>query len=74
MQIIREVKKVSGKQIIIDLPETFYGKEVEVIVIPYKIIPSVDKKSEWKKDFSSVSQWDITEEDVNTKSWPLEEL
>jgi len=73
MQLVRKIKKVTGKRITIDLPETFYGKEVEVIVIPYKRVSS-EERDEWKKDFSSVSQWDITEEDVRIKSWPIEEF
>jgi hypothetical protein len=36
MQIVRELKKVSDRRIIINLPESFYAQEVEIIVIPYK--------------------------------------
>jgi len=50
---------------------SFYGKEVEVIVIPVKRVPSVDDQSEWKKDFQSISQWDISEEGINIESWPM---
>ena len=74
MQAIREVKKVSGKRVIIDLPDSFYAKEVEVIVIPYKGIPPIDKNDDWKNDFLSVSQWKITEEDIRMKSWPIQEF
>ncbi len=64
MQILRELKKVSDRQIIINLPESFYAKEVEIIVIPYKNGGRVDDKNLWKKDFLSISKWDITEEDI----------
>lgn len=58
MQILRKLKKVSDRQIIINLPESFYAKEVEIIVIPYKNGGLVDDKNHWKKDFLSISQWD----------------
>ncbi|MCK8603302.1 hypothetical protein [Desulfoferrobacter suflitae] len=74
MQVVREIKKVEGRRITIDLPDTFYGKEVEVIVIPFKRAPVLDDRAEWKRDFQSVSQWDISEEDVKIKSWPVEEF
>jgi len=74
MQIIRELKKVNGTQITIDLPDSFYAKEVEVIVIPYKKVSPVADSDEWKKDFLSVSQWNITEEDIRIQSWPIEEF
>jgi hypothetical protein len=44
MQIIKEFKKVSDRRIIIDLPDNFYAKEVEIIVIPYKKGRVDDKK------------------------------
>ncbi len=74
MQVVREIKRVAGRRITIDLPDTFYGKEVEVIVIPFKRVPVMDERNEWKRDFQSVSQWDISEEDVKIKSWPIEEF
>ena len=74
MRVVREIRRISGKRITIDLPDAFRGKEVEILVIPYKRIPVADGKDEWKRDFLSVSQWDITEEDVKTKSWIIPEL
>jgi hypothetical protein len=74
MQVVREIKKVTGKRITIDLPDNFYAKEVEVTVIPYKEVLSTKNKNDWKKDFLVVSQWDITEEDIKITSWPLEEF
>ena len=64
MQIVRALKKVQDQQIIIDLPDNFYSQAVEVIVIPYKQSLLIDEQDEWKKDFLSVSQWDIKEEEV----------
>ncbi len=74
MQIVRELKKVSERKIIIDLPISFYAKEVEIIVIPYKKGGLVDDKNHWKKDFLSISKWDITEEDIKIPSWKIEEF
>jgi hypothetical protein len=74
MQIVRKLKKVRDKQIVIDLPDNFYAQEVEVIVIPYKRVLPTDDKNLWKQDFLSVSQWDITEEDVKIPSWKIEEF
>ena len=74
MQVVRGLKKVSDRQIIINLPESFYAHEVEIIVIPYKAPPRVDDKNNWKKDFLSISGWEITEEDVKIPSWKIEEF
>ena len=76
MQAVRAVSKVMGNRVALDLPEDFYAKEVEVIIIPWKseLIPSLDDRNEWKKDFSSISQWDITEEEIRMKSWPIEKF
>ncbi|RKZ74961.1 MAG: hypothetical protein DRQ57_09145 [Gammaproteobacteria bacterium] len=74
MQIVREFKKVSERQIIIDLPESFSAKEVEIIIIPYKNRDSIDDKNQWKKDFLSISKWELTEEEVKIPSWKIEEF
>lgn len=73
MQAIREVKKVSGKKITIDLPDNFHAIEVEIIVIPYDKISSMDETGDWKKDFLSISQWKLSEEKIRMKSWPIQE-
>lgn len=74
MQVMRALKKVEGKRITIELPDNFYATEVEVLVIPYEKSSSLIHREEWKKDFLSVSQWDLTEEDIRVKSWPIEEF
>ncbi len=74
MQIVRELKKVSDRRIIINLPESFYAQEVEIIVIPYKKRSFVDDKNNWKSDFLSISKWDITEEEIKIPSWKIEEF
>ncbi len=74
MQVVRQLKKVQDKQIIINLPDSFYAQEVEVIVIPYKKIVPLDDKNLWKQDFLSVSQWEITEKDIKIPSWKIEEF
>lgn len=74
MQVVRTLQKVTGPQVTIDLPESFYAKEVEIIVIPYqKNTFSEEGEDGWEQDFLSISQWDITEEDVKIKSWQIEE-
>ena len=74
MQVVRTLQKVTGRQVIIDLPENFYAKEVEIIVIPYQqSMLHGERRNDWKEDFLSISQWDITEKDVKIKSWQIEE-
>lgn len=34
MQAIREIKKIKDKKIVVNLPEDFQAKEVEVIILP----------------------------------------
>lgn len=74
MSIVREFKKVVGKQITIHLPDSFSAQEVEVIVIPYNHGLSTDDPPAWQKYFLAVSQWDINEETVRMKSWNIEEF
>ena len=70
MSIVRKFKPVIGNPIMIQLPDDFSAQEVEVTVIPY----NKEDTQERKPDFSSVSQWDITEEAIGIKSWNLEEF
>jgi hypothetical protein len=74
MQIVRALRKVQDQQIIIDLPDNFYSQEVEIIVIPCKQSSFINEPDEWKKDFLSVSQWDIEEEEIRIPSWKIEEF
>ena len=34
MRVIREIKRIKDKKIVVDLPEGFQAKEVEVIILP----------------------------------------
>ena len=34
MQVIREIKKIKDKKIVVDIPEDFQGKKVEIIILP----------------------------------------
>lgn len=74
MQAVKAVKKVTGTHVTIELPESFVAKNVEIIVIPYEPFSPMQNNDGWKEDFLSISQWDITEEEVKVKSWRLEEL
>ncbi len=74
MQAIREVKRVFGNQITIELPDSFHAKKVEVIVIPFQSMSTVPEKTDWKNDFLSISQWEVSEDDIKMKSWPVQEF
>ena len=65
--------KVLGNRISVDLPKEFDAKEVQIIIIPTQRKSST-LKDEWKKDFQSISQWDISEDDSRMKSWPIIEF
>ena len=68
MEAIREIKKVSGHQITIDLPQRFKGSEIEIIILPLKMkrqkgnghFEMFMSESALKKD------WNLPEED---KAW-----
>ena len=34
MRVIREIKRIKDKKIVVDLPEGFQAKEIEVIILP----------------------------------------
>jgi len=36
--------------------------------------PKVSSDEDWKKDFLSITQWDISEDDVRMKSWSIPEF
>ena len=74
MQAIRQVMDVSNKKIIIDLPDRFHAKKVEIIIIPYIKTSPTDRVGDWRDDFLSVSQWKISEDEIRMKSWPLQEF
>jgi len=74
MEVVKAFKKVTGRQLTIELPDSFFAREVEVLVIPYTPMPSVADSDDWKEDFRSISQWEITEEEVKIQSWPIEEF
>jgi hypothetical protein len=60
--------KVFGNRISVDLPKELDAQEVQIIIIPTKKDCTIN--DEWKKDFQSISQWDISEDDIRMKSWP----
>ncbi|SLM28551.1 hypothetical protein MTBBW1_1390011 [Desulfamplus magnetovallimortis] len=64
--------KVAGNRISVDLPEELDAQEVQIIIIPTRAVHCSDK-DEWKKDFQSISRWNISEEDIRMKSWPIPE-
>jgi hypothetical protein len=62
--------RVSGNRISLELPKELDAQEVQIIIIPQKKADYADKEG-WKKDFMSISQWDIAEDDVGMKSWQI---
>ena len=69
MEAIREIKKVKGDRVTVDLPARFRNVEVEIIVLPVKakqersngkLEALVTSESSLKKD------WDLPQED---KAW-----
>ncbi len=70
----RTYSKVLGNRISIELPKNSDLQEVEIIIIPRKRKAVSDSKighEEWKNDFLTISQWDISEDDVRMKSWQI---
>lgn len=82
MGAIQEIKswriyrKVTGKHITVELPEEHDFEEVEIIIIPRQksITSEINSEDKWKNDFLSISQWDITEENVRMDSWNITEI
>ena len=44
MEAIREIKKVISNEITIKLPDDYNNKEVEIIILPYDVKSSDNKK------------------------------
>jgi len=72
----RIYRKVIGKHITIELPEQSDLEEVEIIIIPRKKTLDSENSMEvqWKDDFLSISQWDITEDNIRMDSWTIPEF
>ena len=69
MEAIREIKKVRGHRVTVDLPKRFNNSEIEVIILPVKakkekttghLETLLNSESSLKKD------WDLPKED---KAW-----
>jgi len=73
----RIYSKVLGNRISIDLPENSDLQEVEIIILPLKRKTASGNSSgqeEWKNDFLTISQWNISEDDIRMKSWQIPEF
>jgi hypothetical protein len=66
MEAIREVKKIIDHKVIVDLPESFRGKEVEVIILPINQSQSSVGETMLLSEASLRKDWDLSEED---KAW-----
>ncbi|MGE0084571.1 MAG: hypothetical protein AB7S75_09125 [Desulfococcaceae bacterium] len=74
---LRVYRRVFGNKISVDLPKNFNFQEVEVIIIPKTVeffSDDTTDNDEWKKDFLSVSKWDISEDEIKVKSWEVTEF
>ena len=65
--------RVSGNRLSVELPQELDSQEVQIIIIPKKKI-SCSQKDEWKRDFLSIPQWDISEDDIRMESWNIMEF
>lgn len=65
--------RVTGNRISVDLPKEFDAQEVQIIIIP-KNKGADSGLEEWKNDFRSISKWDISENEIRIKSWPVTEF
>lgn len=83
MEQIQEVNswriysKVIGNRISVELPENSDLQDVEIIILPMNrktVSESRIGQEEWKNDFLTISQWDISEDDIRIKSWPIPEF
>ena len=45
---------------------------MEFIAARRGVMTETAMKDEWKRDFLSISQWDVTEQDVAISSWKIE--
>jgi len=69
MEAIREIKKVRGDQVTVDLPVRFRNVEVEIIVLPVK---AKQEKTNGKLEALMTSEsalrkdWNLSQED---KAW-----
>jgi len=73
----RIYSKVLGNRISVELPENSNIQEVEVIIIPVKrktVLENRIGQEEWKNDFLTISQWNISEDDIRMKSWSTPEF
>ncbi len=73
----RIYSKVLGNRISVDLPENSGLQEVEIIILPIRrktVSESMIGQEEWKNDFLTISQWDISEDDIRMKSWHIPEF
>ncbi len=73
MLAIKEIKRVVGKQVTIEIPDNFHTEHVEIIAIPHRKKELLSTADHWEKDFLSVSQWQQSDETITVKSWPIQE-
>ncbi len=85
MEALRNIYKVENNRIIIDLPQSFNHKEVEVIIMPflkYQIIEKCKQQNKQKQieNLLSVSVWkdddikQIYESQNIINKWKIEEF
>ncbi len=66
MEKIKIRRKISSSTLRIRALEKLINRTVEIVITP------IEKKKENLESLLTISQWDISENDVKMKSWKLE--
>ena len=75
--IWRTYSKVLDNRISIELPKNTDIQEVEIIIIPKKrktVSNNNIRNEECKNDFLTISQWNISVDDIRMNSWKIQEF
>jgi len=75
--IWRTYSKVLDNRISIELPKNTDIQEVEIIIIPKKrktVSNNNIRHEDWKNDFLTISQWNISVDDIRMNSWKIQEF
>ncbi len=81
MEIVREFTRATSRQVVIDIPQDFLRKELEILIIPVKSPKKVEKKKSGKNKDELFEKmcglWegreDITLERIRERAWKREQ-
>lgn len=68
MEAIREIKEITNHKITINLPKSFSGKKVEVIILPLKESKAAISEPAFLSEASLAKDWNKTEENIAWKN------